>query len=53
VQNIGTNLDLFQLQISQLIHRKGFKRSMEERDGMQPLQDRNDGLAIDQETREE
>lgn len=43
-----THLDLLELEISQLIYSQCFKCGMEERDGMEPLQEFGDGLAIDQ-----
>src|ERR1700683_20272 len=41
-------LNLLQLQIPQLVHRECLKSGMEEGNGMQPLEDWNHGLSIDQ-----
>jgi hypothetical protein len=46
-------LNLLQLQIPQLVHRECLKSGMEEGNGMQPLQDWNNGLSIDQKARKE
>ena len=48
-----THLDFLQLKVPQLIDSKRFKGSVEEGDGMQPLQCRGNTLPIDQQTSEE